>query len=82
MKRALCLLVMLAGCATYHVPPCTGASQPGQRFACSQLPVCKYNCAATIVITEGGTAPQTVAPTVTQSREGAHVGGTETGPVP
>lgn len=80
--RFLWPLLLVSACTTHAAPPCAPATQPAARFACSQLPVCRYNCAVLVVNTEGGTAPQTVAPEVTQQRTGARASAVDAQPVP
>lgn len=75
------LLLLLTGCTTLRVVPCSDVTQPATRFACSQLPACRTNCAVTVVNTEGGAAPQTIAPDTTQHK-GVHIGATNAGPIP
>jgi len=72
------LLLLLTGCTTLPTAPCSGIAQPNTRFACSQLPNCKYNCAVTVVNTEGGTAPATITTDVTQQRSGFSAGAHDT----
>lgn len=79
--RAL-LPLLLVGCTTLPTAPCSSTAQPNTRFACSQLPNCKYNCAVTFINTEGGTAPETVTNDVTQQRSGFNAGANDTGPIP
>lgn len=82
--RMLLPLLLLAGCTTLPTAPCSPGVQPSTRFACSQLPNCKYNCAVTVINTEGGTAPATITNDVTQQRSGFNAGAhdTATGPIP
>lgn len=67
-------LLALTGCTTLPTAPCSSIAQPNTRFACSQLPNCKYNCAVTVINTEGGTAPATITTDVTQQRSGFSAG--------
>lgn len=81
--RVVLLTLLLTACTTLPTAPCSSTAQPNTRFACSQLPNCKYNCAVTVINTEGGTAPQTLTNDVTQQRSGFSAGASDTnGPIP